>query len=398
MNNTLFDFFHSLTKEQLLAIADFFLVPVKKNSKKSDIASDIDTHLQTFTYDSISLLPERDLKILSMLCEAGPGVSVQFDYPEILSFVEALELVSMDESDPLFLYLSISKPVYDLVSGVIGRVIRDKEESGEFDQERLILGVLNTYGVLTLKEFVDILFDFIEPDADAEQIGRKTASNPNVRMSQFYSNGEVYIISPSLTDFEEVLERRKKFVRKNTKFKRYTRQEMVDAGSNSPFCCWGTRTKEYADLVAMLTSLGYDRRQVDHTIHHIWCSSQFSDTAAAEEAMFHSVTMMMDLIPTFEQYKNCIDTVVAYANIVPKWLLKGKCPNEAGQLVVNVQVSQEEDFMEEPFAEQPVQPEIPESVSDYYKYSMAVGRTDPDAPCPCGSGRPYRLCHGKFLN
>ena len=53
------------------------------------------------------------------------------------------------------------------------------------------------------------------------------------------------------------------------------------------------------------------------------------------EAIFASVTRKQDGIESFEDYDECMEIVAAYANTLPKWLLKGYSSNEVNSLKEN---------------------------------------------------------------
>ena len=67
---------------------------------------------------------------------------------------------------------------------------------------------------------------------------------------------------------------------------------------------------------------------------------------ACAEAMFSCVNDRINEIDTFDEYRRCIDTIAAYANSVPKWLLKGHSSTESNLLKLSIKVD-EASFEEE---------------------------------------------------
>ena len=88
-------------------------------------------------------------------------------------------------------------------------------------------------------------------------------------------------------------------------------------------------------------------------------------------------------IDSFDEYNACMEVVAAYANSLPKWLLKGYSSNETNRLKVVLQ--SEEDPVREMIRKNPYM-------------GLFVPSVMPDEPCPCGSGLSYRLCHGRNPN
>lgn len=393
---------YSYTKEHLQAMADFFRVSLPKGSKKTEMVAKLTAFLRDEPETWLKMLSERDIILLKTLIDAGPYIDVNMDYPEYLSFVEVLKIVESDQSDENTLTLWISKVFYDIIQPVLPKVIKDNIEDGSFLFERMLLGVLGTYGVLTLHEFVDIVFDMDALGMDSSEMGQRAANNPVIRMSQFFENGEAYVVSPYVSDLNEILTLRKKFTRKSRKMAKYSLDEYIDAGCNSPYCFWGNHTEEYRAVEAMLTSFGYDKKQILQTMHEIWEAAQFTDREEANEIMFDCVSSRMDDIPTFEQYKACIQTIGDYANSIPKWVLKGHSANTLDTLKVNIKVedmsSEDEEVQyEDPAMELP-QTQLPPDLMKLYDYCLATPHVSAEDRCPCGSGRPYRLCHGRHTN
>ena len=98
---------------------------------------------------------------------------------------------------------------------------------------------------------------------------------------------------------------------------------------------------------------------------------------------FASVSRRQEDIESFEDYNECMEIVAAYANTLPKWLLKGYSSNEKNCLKVVLQT--EDDPIRTMVKKNPL-------------LGLFVPPTPPDDPCPCGSRLSYRNCHGKNLN
>ncbi len=87
----------------------------------------------------------------------------------------------------------------------------------------------------------------------------------------------------------------------------------------------------------MLGNLGYAGEDLIHEEHDIWMNAQMFGKNDTTEAIFASVSRKQEDIESFEDYDECMEIVAAYANTLPKWLLKGYSSNEKNCLKVVLQ-------------------------------------------------------------
>ena len=136
-------------------------------------------------------------------------------------------------------------------------------------------------------------------------------------------------------------------------------------------------------LVEMLDNLGYNGEDLVHEEHDIWMNAQMTGGDDSTEAIFSAVSRMQDKIDSFEDYNACMEVVSAYANSLPKWLLRGHSADEVNCLKVILQ--SEDDPVTAMIRRNPL-------------LGLYVRPVPADDLCPCGSGLSYRFCHGRRLN
>lgn len=387
MIQTIDEIFATRTKEQLEVILDYFKRPLKRSARKEELLRQLTDYLDRDPEVWLRSLLESDLRILKRLSDAGPSESVVVLKPDFPSIVEVLQFVHSDEIDEDWVSLSMEPAMHSLVSPVIDKVLSQKETDGSFEIERLVLGCLNIYGVIPLRTFVDCIFDGISNQDTAMDLTGMISSCPIVRIYQEEFHGEFYIASPFVDNFKEVLEMRKISFKNIRKYPRMDKAAAISAGTGSPFCAYGMDTSEGKELRSMLESIGYEGDSLRRALHTVWMSSQYAIDEDATEVLFSPVTDKQDDIPSFEQYRDCIDIIVAYANATPKWLLKGNTPNKSGKMKLSIRV----DELSESYG-------LAEPYMKLYDLGFAVQPVAPDDPCPCGSGFSYRACHGRILN
>ena len=399
MDRTLIKFFSRFTKDELSYILEFFDQPLVKNEKKAGLvdrtAGLIGDNPRAWLY----MLTESDLMLLRDLVSAGPGQWVELLNPDYPYMLEMLNLIYIDDTDKDFVYASIDQALYSHVADTLDHVIAEKRVDGSFETERLALGLLNLYGVITVEGFVKQAFDMMDDGTNRGEEFARIAENRLVAIQRATYKGEMYLVSPYAYEFEKLIDGWDEFP--DTKdFASFTKEEALHAGSDAPFCAFGYGTPEYKAAWEVLEDLGYDRQDILDCLNEVWVNAQYAMDEACAEAMFSCVNDRINEIETFDEYRRCIDTIAAYANSVPKWLLKGHSSTESNLLKLSIKVD-ESGFEEELPGEDGTKKgpdELPGPLNELYRYSMAVRHVGPDDPCPCGSGLSYRRCHGKNLN
>lgn len=399
MDRTLIKFFSRFTKDELSYILEFFDQPLVKNEKKAGLvdrtAGLIGDNPRAWLY----MLTESDLMLLRDLVSAGPGQWVELLNPDYPYMLEMLNLIYIDDTDKDFVYASIDQALYSPVAAILDHVIAEKRVDGSFETERLALGLLNLYGVITVEGFVKQAFDMMDDGTNRGEEFARIAENRLVAIQRATYKGEMYLVSPYAYEFEKLIDGWDEFP--DTKdFASFTKEEALHAGSDAPFCAFGYGTPEYKAAWEVLEDLGYDRQDILDCLNEVWVNAQYAMDEACAEAMFSCVNDRINEIETFDEYRRCIDTIAAYANSVPKWLLKGHSSTESNLLKLSIKVD-ESGFEEELPGEDGTKKgpdDLPGPLNELYRYSMAVRHVGPDDPCPCGSGLSYRRCHGKNLN
>jgi len=372
------DIFGKFSKDDLQSFLRFLGQRIRVTDSKKGLATRIEGIIRNSPLVWLNSLPENDLRLLKKLVDEGRGKKVLVFRSDYTSLVEALGIVCNDrESGYDTVELSFPEGMYEIVAPHIRRVISQKEKNGDFDIERKVMGYMNIYGMIPVGLFVS-LFD------DMEAFVRC----PLVKLYQESVAGETYLISPFVENVEEVMAAREDTFADIRRYDlSYNDVEAVSAGSDAPFCAYGTDTPEGRALRDMLEDLGFSGEELAEAMHNVWMDSQYATDDESTGMLFSVVTDRQDEIGSFELFREYMETVVAYANAVPKWFLKGHTSNEADSMKITLRT---DDLAQEYNNEGPG--------LNLYKLGLAVQHVAPDDPCPCGSGLSYRFCHGRVLN
>lgn len=404
MNEKLISYFSYFTKEELMDTLDSFGQSYKRSQKKAALVEQLATYISEHTEEWLGVFTERDLKLIQKAVSAKPleAISIDdIDFPTGVATIPFFE-PAPEALDSFF----ISEEMHEVLRPHIDHVIEEKERSGLFDIDRLLLGLVNLWGVISLHDFIGKMQEISDNEEDSRKMAYLFANSPMLGLVRRYIDGECYLVSPLVYEVEDLLEGRKQFS-DIQQYRSFTMEQGHGTGTNAPYCIY--ECEESKAVRQSLTALGLDDHEVAVELSHMFVNAQYAMTDEGAETLFKVINDRMEMIPSFELYKEYIDSVADYANSVPKWLLKGQSSKEAGILKISIKL---EDQSGEPELDE--EEEMPggmffgpsegvgvpsaEGLSDFFRYGIAFRHVAPDAPCPCGSGLSYRRCHGKNLN
>lgn len=405
MSNTLVPYYNVLTKDELKMILNFFEVPYARTAKKTELVTCVSEFISSEPEKWLGVLSERDLRILQKLAFDGPMVWSTLDMPEYPTALEPLGLVLVDDFSGEEVKVALQEDMWNLIKDHVNDVCNEKEADGSFEVDRMALGMLNIYGVLPIKDFIDLVLDTFS-DYDGERdIPMAIANSYVVAMQRYWHEGESYLVSPFVVDHEAIIMNREDF-QEMKEYARFTAEEVISAGMKAPFCAYGLGSEEVENVMDILLKLGYTGAQAGRIMHEIWVNAQYSMEESFAEAMFKCINDRIDDIESFAEYRSYINAIAEYANKMPKWVLKGNISDEVNLLRLSIKVDESAmDGSNIPDEDEETE-EMPDSslvagptpMDQFYRFGLAVKPVYPDAPCPCGSGLSYCRCHGKILN
>lgn len=368
----------------------------KKNSMVESIAGFILNNPESW----LNGLTELDLRLLNKGIEVGKGKPVKLDVLPIPSALQGLCLIELDSTEDMESFFVVVPEVYDAIRDKLDAVIAGKEADGSFRLDRMILGILNIYGVVPFRVFLDSL-EALRKEAGFRPIKLEDLANSNIlMMSRMFSGNKLYLATPYMNHPETILRLRKQ--NRSPKGQRYARINAalaLEAGDNMPYGTYGVGSEEGRAVLDMLRFLGYTPEQCMEELHDIWLNAQLPMREADTEMLFAAVEDVVDSVGKFEKYEECIRTIADYANTVPKWVLRGFSANDAGTLKVDIQVEESAEQVEADIPDYLKKGlPRPDTTTDVSKYGIAIKRVGLDEPCPCGSGLTYGRCHGKHVN
>lgn len=353
--------------------------------RKSQLVEQLDVYLRGEPGRWLSHLMERDVRLLRELVNAGPEKVQYQDYAIYPSLVEVSGLVEHDDTDEHFHKVWITREMYDIVAPFVEKAIKRGERSGQFDIERIGLGYLNLYGIMSTPLFLDLITAYYEQHYNNNygELMHMLQQSPMVKLCRYTDKWGDYLCSPCVSDPEEIHTLRQQLGQK--KKGSFTEDQAREAGAGAPYFTVDMRTREGMALEQLYRRLGYEGFELVKAEHDTWIEAQY--TSDYNEALFHP---LMDSPQgqhlDEESWKVCCQIVADYADAVPKWALNGLSAREAGQMQLDMKLNSLRSW-----------DKLPE-VADIPSMGFAIPHVAPDDPCPCGSGLRYCHCHGKYLS
>ena len=185
--------------------------------------------------------------------------------------------------------------------------------------------------------------------------------------------GSIYYFNPGIPDPYHYLQGQLDFSDRTPEYKQFSLGDIMDAGDGGALCFPGGNIKEGKALKTFLQKKGYSGKTLDVILNFTWVSCQeFEGNRFKEivEAVGPSLRSMQDA-------QKLLGLLSDYHNHMPKWIMKGFSPAE---------------IREEYERKHPAPPQDPLTRFALDRIQK-VGRND---PCPCGSGKKYKDCHGKY--
>ncbi|MDO4826664.1 MAG: SEC-C domain-containing protein [Bacteroidia bacterium] len=373
-----------------------FGIAERKGAMVEALAGFILNHPEDWLRD----LTEVDLRLLKKGIEAGKDKPVKMEILPIPSALEGLCTIELKFSEDLEGSFVVVSDVYDAIRDKVDEVIALKEADGSFQLDRMILSILNIYGMVPFRVFLDSLEDLRREAGFRPILLEDLAKSIILMMSRIDTGNQIYLATPYMNNPEMILGLRKK--NRSSKGSRYAKidaRRALEVAELMPYGTYGAKSEEGQAVLDMLRALGYTEEECMEELHDIWLNAQLPMKETDTEMLFGAVEDVVDSIGKFDRYEECIRAIADYANTVPKWILRGFSANEAGTLKVDIQVEESAaqaeadipDYLRKGLPQ-------PDTTTDVSKYGIAIKRVGLGDPCPCGSGLTYGRCHGKHVN
>ncbi|MBO4340247.1 MAG: SEC-C domain-containing protein [Bacteroidales bacterium] len=399
-------------KAQLQDIGDILGSDLPSRLRKSQMLDKLCGYIKEEPGRWLSYLMERDIHLLKDLVHAGPEKVRYMDFADYPSIVELSGIVEYDDSDENYHKVWISREIYEIVSPEIDSVLKRMERSGQYQFERIGLGYLNLYGILSTEDFLDEVFSWYQDHrgTDFRSLEEMISRSPLVKLARYENQWGDNLVSPSIDDVDLMFTMRSEHKRHRGR-KHFSLADVMEAGGGAPYFIVGMNTPEGKALEKVYRALGYSGFALVKAEHDTWLEAQYTDNPnpVLFDPLYDAPLAREVSQSVWENY--CM-VVCDYADSVPKWCLRGRSAKETGESLCDRdawRIPGEFDPNESPKSapgEDYPRWSMPEpTVSDGFgildsdfPIGFSIPHVAADDPCPCGSGLRYSRCHGKYLS
>ena len=328
-------------------------------------------------------LPSDELQILEQIADNRPGEKYNAGYEPYVTILEDFGFAKVDHDDCENALYSVDKYMHEAINRGMEDACGYILDHNFLEYEQYVRGALNLYGVIRYDKLMSILYDAdLEIEGDVKGQGvlpghfAYIAESLLIKAGMLDYDSKCYVTHPCIDDTEYFIE--EQLSRRQLDYKPYSLDEIIAASVHPPFNNvdigepWG---EEFLDFLKahskdeILDTPDYD---------YFFVEAQYGTRD------FISNAMSEVRLRTFSDAEAFAKILQNFSNHIPHWSLKGWAPLEVFEKV-----------------EKPALRPLPKDFSlnplDFWSERITreakVGRND---PCPCGSGKKYKDCHGKF--
>lgn len=374
-------------KNELQEAAEFFRISLRSSDRKAVMVGKILSALRTDTLRCLECLPIYELRNLQLLISLGKGNDMLIPEPLPPLFTYMFDLVEEcydddyeEEYESLF-QLYLDDEVFNLFAPHIDTAVRNVEQSGRVEFERFLWGCLTIYGYLSISEFVNLWRGFY-PDRKQEEIFRFMESYSP--FSYLTDGMGKHIMYPDMDVIDLIAEQRGRGTYEGPLAK-VSLEDILSAGKTTPYNFPYVSHKEGLALADALKAVGHGGDAGAIRMHWLWREIEMG---GGDDQAFQDLVqrILKDVrVVSIEKTRALGRAIEDYCNAIPLWGTRGLSSIES---MLGERIARGSDAMSA---------FVRERMSGLMKDGAfpKVGRND---PCPCGSGKKYKDCHGKNHN
>jgi len=390
-NSLFYKYLLSITKSEINHIRRLFKCDVPSNLNKQEMALGVADYILNESEYWMRMLPSAEIQIIDELLQHKPGYKFSAGFLPYVPIIEEYGIVTVECDEGDNRCYSVDADMHKAFKCGFQNTIAFMVAKDILPYELITRGVYNLYGVVPF----DVLYDILkraEPGISAETGYYSTQPSyliffsESLLLSNYFldCNRRPYYYNPSIDDPAYFIEEQN--ARSGMDYKGYTIEEFKSAGKNPPFCSVGSELKASKALLKM-----YEKYAGDIFDEVIDYDRLYSLAQVGIPGIIDMVTEELRF-PSIIAVNEFVGYVNEFSNHIPHWALKGWSPDEVfikfekpffNQFPKMASLNRLENW------ESKMNADAMEKAFSMTK----VGRND---PCPCGSGKKYKECHGKY--
>lgn len=375
----LYDMLMSMTKVDIDFYRKILRCNASSNLKKADMAARIVESIVNDSEHWLVRFPMWELQLLSDLVADSPERWSKPIYQPLPSIIETLSLIEVEiTKDNRVRY---RQTMHASIKKGIDKAIAYTHKYNYPLYEKYAFGMLNLYGIVPQNSMWEMLTRVAATIGKA--IGQESEYVIHACkyvMDSFligYNNvrvGEIgYIYHPALhREFHYQIILKQLSIEEP---KRFSDEQILEAGDAYPYINLCNRTSIGRNFTSVLRKLSFEGDQQRIAYKELFVFAQEPNSNLIETIMNTAERKFM----TQAQLQDIFSTVIEFSNNIPRWELNGYSSYEVHQAYMNPKLH-------------------PDSSEDWEHEHLMIQKVGRNDPCPCGSGKKYKNCHGGRLS
>lgn len=382
----------SLTKAEINHIRKLFKCDdVPSNLRKQEMAAGVADYILNESEYWMRMLPCTEIQLIDELLQHKPGYQLSVGFLPYIPIIEEYGIVSAEYDEDDNCYFCVDADMHNAFKFGIQNAMAFIAAKDMIPYEAIARGVLNLYGVVPCNVLYDILKS-AEPEISAQtgyysfQPSYLIFISESLLLSNYFYDftRKPYYCNPSIEDPLYFIQ--EQISRGEIDYKKYSIADFKKAGRNPPFCSVGMELRQSKVMLKEFQKYAGDGFDELIDYDNLYSLAQVGVPGiidmATEELRFPSMKALNEFIGHINEFSNHI----------PHWALKGWSPDEIFNQF-----------------EKPMLNPLPQISSfsrldnwtrkmnaDTYEKAFEVKKVGRNDPCPCGSGKKYKDCHGKY--
>ena len=379
LKNEIYEMLMGQTKVEIDFYRKILGCDVRSNLKKSDMAMGVALYIEHDSEQWLRGFPTWELDLLTDLIKQNPGQWSEPKYQPLPSILETLHLVHVDVTEDNLVRYMLSEVMHDSIQRGLSKAIAYTEMRKFRVFEEYMFGALNLFGLVPLT-FMYSMFTRIssalgkDKDDKIEWTINSCKFVLDSIFLKFYHMkvGDTgYFFHPAIQQEYSLY---KTMVQKNIEdYKKFSDAEIHEAGRTYPYISTCQDKLFSKALIKELKKLKFEGEDLHIVYRELYTSAQ----EMPNELMGMISAMANDRLTSMAQLQGLVSAVMEFSNNIPRWELKGYSSRE----------------IFEKYEKPKLQPLPSGSLNPMNFVPKNIGRND---PCPCGSGKKYKNCHGKL--
>ena len=364
------------TKIQLSHLGDMLGCELKSSLRKSEMATGLTDYIINRSDEWLRCLPQRELDLIEIMVKMEKGSEFRTFPQPYGTVMETFGFITEERTDDSSTF-TIVPALYDSIKERLPMALSFRRANGYMEFEALLMGILNTYGIVEHKKVLEIfssIYDFKTDPQLAVQSIQFLYESFLMKMNVVRKDDVVYLQTIIRNeDLDELI-----FERENRAeikdYRQFSKEEFMAAGFDPLYPFVGKDSPTGKKLTAFMKKVGMGEKERNVTGTLVWLSAQEGGT----KGPLGAIHLFDGLLKGFDQVQEMMGVVQEYINNVPKWIFKGYSSHEVF----------------EKYEKPSLQP-LPDKKPPV-GFGMGIPRVGRNDPCPCGSGLKYKKCHGKY--